>query len=320
MYSQFAVLFGMLGTGYLLRRVNFIDDKMNHGLNKFIVYFAYPCLIAEEIGSLKMTMSLALEFLLMLGASLACFAIYCGWAYIYGKARKFPRDISGVAEFAMISPNNGFMGFSIAAVFFGSEAFFLMIAHSSALNFVFFSYGLYLLHRDRGEKREKITAGHVFAVFGKVLINPNIVALVLGFLISVSGWRFSGVVGETIATYLGYMGRVATPMAMVFIGSTLTKCHIKDILKKRVVWESSLNKLILLPALTILMVYWLPIPPLVKAMLVLGTSFPQAATVCMLAEQENNNKELATMIMFETTVLSVITLPIAIEVINRLFL
>ena len=39
-----------------------------------------------------------------------------------------------------------------------------------------------------------------------------------------------------------------------------------------------------------------------------------------VAEQENNNKELATMIMFETTVLSVITLPIAIEVINRLFL
>ena len=320
MYGQFAVLFGMLATGYLLRRFNFIDDKMNHGLNKFIVYFAYPCLIAEEIGSLKMTASLALEFLLMFGASLVCFAIYCGWAFLYGKARKFPRDISGVAEFAMVSPNNGFMGFAIASVFFGPEAFFLMIAHSSALNFVFFSYGLYLLRRDRGGPHKKMTVGHFFAVCGKVFANPNIVALVLGFLISVSGWRFSGVVGETIATYLDYMGRVATPMAMVFIGSTLTKCHVKDILRQRVVWESSLNKLIILPALTVLMVYWLPIAPMVKAMLVLGTSFPQAATVCMLAEQENNNKELATMIMFESTVLSVITLPIAMEVINWLIL
>ena len=147
MIGQFAVLFGMLGTGYLLRRFNFIDDKMNHGLNKFIVYFAYPCLIAEEIGSLKMTASLALEFLLMFGASLAFFAIYCAWAYVYGRVSRFPRDISGVAEFAMVSPNNGFMGFSVAAVFFGPEAFFLMIAHSSALNFVFFSYGLHLLRR-----------------------------------------------------------------------------------------------------------------------------------------------------------------------------
>ena len=155
MYGQFAVLFGMLFTGYFLRRANFIDDKMNHGLNKFIVYFAYPCLITQEIGSLKMTTSLALEFILMFGASLACFAIYCAWAFVYGKARRFPRDVSGVAEFAMVSPNNGFMGFSIASVFFGSEAFFLMIAHSSALNFLFFSYGLYLLHRDRGTERKK---------------------------------------------------------------------------------------------------------------------------------------------------------------------
>lgn len=320
MYGQFAVLFGMLFTGYFLRRANFIDDKMNHGLNKFIVYFAYPCLITQEIGSLKMTTSLALEFILMFGASLACFAIYCAWAFVYGKARRFPRDVSGVAEFAMVSPNNGFMGFSIASVFFGSEAFFLMIAHSSALNFLFFSYGLYLLHRDRGTERKKATFGSIAKVFGKVMINPNIVALVLGFIISVCGWRFSGAVGETIATYLEYMGRVATPMAMVFIGSTLTKCHIKDILRQRIVWESSLNKLILLPALTVLLVYFLPIAPMVKAMLVLGTSFPQAATVCMLAEQENNNKELATMIMFETTILSVVTLPVAMEVINWLIL
>ena len=40
----------------------------------------------------------------------------------------------------------------------------------------------------------------------------------------------------------------------------------------------------------------------------------------MLAEQENNNKELATMIMFESTVLSVVTLPVAMEVINWLIL
>ena len=34
MYGQYFVLFAILFTGWFLRKINFIDDKMNHSINK----------------------------------------------------------------------------------------------------------------------------------------------------------------------------------------------------------------------------------------------------------------------------------------------
>lgn len=53
MYGRYIVLFAILFTGWFLRKINFIDDKMNHSINKLIVYFAYPCLIVHNIGSME---------------------------------------------------------------------------------------------------------------------------------------------------------------------------------------------------------------------------------------------------------------------------
>ena len=50
MYAKYFVLFAILFTGYFLRKIGFLDDAMNHGLNKFIVYFAYPCMIIHKPG------------------------------------------------------------------------------------------------------------------------------------------------------------------------------------------------------------------------------------------------------------------------------
>ena len=57
MYARYFVLFAMLFTGWFLRKINFIDDKMNHSINKLVVYFAYPCMIVHNIGTLEMTRS-----------------------------------------------------------------------------------------------------------------------------------------------------------------------------------------------------------------------------------------------------------------------
>ena len=64
MYGQYFVLFAILFTGWFLRKINFIDDKMNHSINKLIVYFAYPCLIVHNIGSLETTGKVLTAFII----------------------------------------------------------------------------------------------------------------------------------------------------------------------------------------------------------------------------------------------------------------
>ena len=62
MYGRYFVLFAILFTGWFLRKINFIDDKMDHSINKLVVYFAYPCLIVHNIGELDLTADVLTDF------------------------------------------------------------------------------------------------------------------------------------------------------------------------------------------------------------------------------------------------------------------
>lgn len=315
MIGRYLVLFAILFTGYFLRKINFLDDEMNGGLNKFIVYFAYPCMIVHNIGTLEMTGQLVINFIIMLVLSLAMFYLYGGFMFLYAKWRRFPKDISHVAEFASASPNNGFMGFPITLLFFGEKGMFLMLAHNSAMNFFFFTYGIKVLQRNKDVNRIRTPRNALRSVF-KVITNPNTIALVLGLLLSISGVGLP----EAVDEYLVYIGSVSTPMAMIFIGSTLARFSFKEIIKERVTIEGSINKLIILPLLTVAIVYFLPIDNFIKAMLVLGCSFPGAAVVSMLTEQEGEDHTVSSKILFLSTILSIATIPMTVLLINSIIL
>lgn len=315
MIGRYLVLFAILFTGYFLRKINFLDDEMNHGLNKFIVYFAYPCMIVHNIGTLEMTGQLAVNFVVMLVLSLIFFYIYGGYMYLYGKARKFPKEISNVAEFASASPNNGFMGFPVTLLFFGEKGMFLMLAHNAAMNFFFFTYGLKTLRRNKDATRKR-TPHAAFKSVLKVATNPNTIALALGLILSLSGIGLL----EPVDEYLVYIGSVSTPMAMIYIGSVLARFNFLEIIRDRVTIEGSINKLIILPLLTVALVYFLPIDDFIKAMLVMGCAFPGAAVVSMLTQQEGEDATVSSKILFLSTVVSIVTIPLAVELINYIWM
>jgi len=311
MYQQFFVLFAVIFTGYALRRFGVIDDAMNNGLNRFIVYFAYPCLIVLSIGRLKLSNGLLTDFILMLTLSLGFFALYSLVSYVYAKFRKFPRNNANVVELAMSSPNNGFMGLPIALLFFGEKGLLLMIAHNAAMNIYFFTYGLILLRRNNLSGK-KIELKVLIKEAVKLILNPNILSLILGLIICLNNIEMPVVITQ----YLGMIGNIATPMAMIFIGSTLTNCNFKNLFSNNIVIEASINKLILMPLITCLILVFTPINNLIIAIAILGAAFPSAATVSILAEQEGQDKDVASQILFLSTMFSMITLPVILNMIQ----
>ena len=315
MYGKYFVLFAILFTGWFLRKINFIDDQMNHSINKLIVYFAYPCLIVHNIGTLEMGPVVLEQFGITFGISLVCFYLYGLASWLYAKARKFPKEISNVAEFSMSMPNDGFMGFPVALIFFGETGLLLMLAHNAAMNFFTFTYGLRLMRRNNSGQR-KMTPNLLLRAVLRFLLNPNIVALFLGFLF---GFLLGGV-PEAVDEYLLYIGGISTPMAMIFIGSSLTNYNLLEAVKNMMIIETVLMKLLWLPLLTIGIVYFLPIAGIIKCSIVLGIAFPTAATVSMLAEQEGQSVGTASRALFVSTAASMASVPLTIKLLTYLFM
>ncbi len=313
MYQQFFVLFAIIFTGYFFKKIGFINEKMTHGLNKFIVYFAYPCLLVISIGTIEMERALLKEFAIMVLFSCLFFAVYGLFSKGYGKFRHFPPRVSNVAEFSMSTPNDGFMGFPVALLFFGQHGLLLMMAHNVGFNLYAFTYGIHLLRRNKEDKAPLCLKRVVWDGL-KLLANPNIIAAAIGFLLYFSGFSLDNVIG----VYLEMIGRVATPMAMISIGTMLAGGKFFDMFKNHIVWESAMVKLVILPLLTWFGVMALPLPSIMKVILTLGCAFPTGATVTILTQQEGQNAELASKILFFTTMLSMGTIPLTLVFLQNL--
>ncbi len=313
MAGQFMIFFALLLTGYGCKKAKIIDEGMNRSINSFIINVAYPCLIIERIGSLEMEEGIFGKFLIILLLSGGFLALYGAYSFWYAKLRKFSKKDSGVAEFAMMSSNNGFMGFPIAFTFFGEYGLLYMVACNLSLNIMFFSYGIHLMTRN--ESHETMSAERIFKSVLKLIVNPKIVAAALGLIIC--GYEIQ--VPETMLNYLDLVGSIATPMAMIFIGSTLAGSRLLNIVKNKLILEIAVSKLFILPALTILILIFLPLDPMIKSICVLSCALPTATTVPIFAQQYEKNKDLASEALFFSTIVSLFSIPGIIAIIPLLY-
>lgn len=314
MYGRFLVIFALIFTGYMLAKKKIFEDEATFAINRFIVYFACPCMIVQKISALEMDNRTFKDFMLMLVLSTVLMCAGYLVCYMYSKLRKFPREIANVAELSMNSPNNGFMGFPIALLFFGDIGLLFMLAHNAALNLYLFSLGSIVMRRNKTEGRKM--SARQFAMFAaKVITNPNIVATLAGLIICGLNLHLPEALGE----YFSYVGNITIPMALIYIGTTLTKSKLGDILKNVRVIECSVVKLALIPGLSALAVAFLPVSTIIKATCVLGASFPSAAFVPMLAQQEEQNAQFSCEVLFLSTLLSAVTIPVWVQLINIMF-
>lgn len=311
MYGRFFVLFALMATGYVLARKKVFEESATRAINKFIVYFAYPCLVVEKISGLDMNSETMGDFLLTLVLSTLLLYLGHGAAHLYSKARRFPRENAHVAEFAMASPNDGFMGFPVALLFFGEWGLLFMLAHNAALNLYFFTLGITTMRKGQ-ERKNKITFLKIGKRTANLLMNPNILALIVGLLLCDTGIALP----LPLRDYFTYIGNVATPMAMIYIGTSLADSNLLTILKNKEIVECSLMKLVWLPLLTYGLVAFLPLSQVIKATCVLGACFPTAATVPMLAQQEGQDARLSSEILFLSTILSAVTIPLSVQLIQ----
>ncbi len=322
MYEQFFIIFALVILGFFLGRREIMDEGTNAGINKLIMRFIVPCMFVYKIGSIEMTGETMREFFLTVGVF--TLVLFAGglYAHFYSRIRKFPRENSNVAEFCMVLPNNAFMGFPVASTFFGELGLLMMAATNAAMNIYMFSYGVILMDRntdcDDGGKESAVKEsgkslfiGHALRVL-KHLMNPMMASLVISLVICGLGIKLPSAVNEL----LGQISGLCTPLAMLYVGSTLSRGRLFEVLKSSMVIEAGLNKIITMPLMTWVIVYFLPMSPVAKAMCVLAASMPTAAMTSMLAGDYHQDVKLAGMILLVSTALSAATMLGFIQLIN----
>lgn len=139
------------------------------------------------------------------------------------------------------------------------------------------------------------------------MINPATCAVVLGVLFVLSGVRLPSVIG----TALSKTGAAASPMAMIYLGGIFCYIKIGDYLRKQEIYLTAAVKMFLAPlavyaALT--HISWVAQDIAVTVSIL--CALPTMSSVAMMAENLHSDGDYAAGMIFVTTLLSIVTLPL----------
>ena len=285
-------LFLIILVGVYAAKKRIITKEINKGLTNILIKITLPCLVVSSF-IFDLSDELKDNIIRCFIYSPLVLIISIVISYILLIPIKGEKKI--IIQFANVFSNCGFIGFPIVFSIYGNEG----VIYASIFNLFFtaflWTYGVILFNGKM--KREDIK---------KVLLNPAIVAVFIGLIIMIFGFDIPSVLSST----LDLVGNMTSPLSMIIVGVILGNAKIISYLKDKTIYYSAFLKLIIMPCILILISRLLKDTSLVIKTLIIVTAMPAAAMTSILAESFDKESEYSAVIVFITTLFSVITFPI----------
>ncbi|WP_035571061.1 AEC family transporter [Halonatronum saccharophilum] len=299
-FNQVLVLFSILLLGFILRKIGIIDERGNKNFTNLIIYITLPALII-----ISMDYDFSLERLVMMRTTLIISAgIYIGMIIISYVIIKLlhpsPKSDEDIYQFMIIFANTAYIGFPVIQVIYGGEGIFLGAIYNVILNLVLWTLGIVIMERRKGEGA-KITI--------KAILNPGIVSVVIGFLIFILSIDLPGPIKDAISM----VGGVTSPLALIVVGSTLSQVKIGGTFTNIRLWIVSVIRQVVIPIIALFILRGFNIDPLILGVAVILTAMPVAAMTAIFAQEFRGDSALASEGVFLSTLLSMLTIPLVIQ-------
>lgn len=168
------------------------------------------------------------------------------------------------------------------------------------------SVGIWLVTKDKSGRMDL-----------RRLINPPLISMfaAMAIVLTVGG----SVVPGAVIKPMKILGDAALPVAMIIIGGNLSLSGFAGINWMQV-GGASLIKLIVLPLITLCVLFLIRLNPLVSFVAIIQACMPSSITISIIARNyETENQDFINRGIFVTHLLSMITIPIFLGLYGKLF-
>lgn len=287
---QITVIFIGILAGFVCRKLKVLSEEGTATVSNIVVKIILPFYLFSAILNSGSAVD-SKGVLLTLGLSFGMFLLSGLVALIVVPLLRPPAGDRGVYLFETMCGNVTYIGIPVCAAVLGGNAAFYASLLNIPYNLLCFSLGIWLL------------AGKLPL---KKILNPAFlsgVAAALLYLLRVP-------VPSVILDGCAFIGQATSPCAMLVIGSVLGSVPFKEIFTE---WRSIpyvLLRLVGLGALMALLLSFLDVDPVLKGVLILMASMPAATNSTMLCTIYGGNRALSAKLIFLSTALSIVTIPL----------
>lgn len=288
--AQIGVLFLLMGVGFLLRKLELVDERGAGQMSSLLIYVVTPSVVIHSLQtpySSHLMSALVWSSLLLI----LCYAVLILLSQL--TFRKAPGELRPVLRFAQVYANNGFMGLPLVQAVLGSQAVIFVMPSLMIFQLFQWTHGMAIMGGKVSLRR--------------ILLNPGIISLLIGIGLFVGRITLPAVLGDTVA----FLANMNTPLAMVIIGIQMADANFRAIFTSARLYGVALIKLLVAPAVTLLiMLPCLRIDPDLFCTMVILAAAPTAGMTSILAQQFRQDTATAAQAVSLTTLLSLFTLPV----------
>lgn len=284
--------------GWISRRVGWVTPSMDKGFMKIAIELCYPCLILDRMLGNELLKS-PVYSLKAAGTGAGICLLSIGICLLIARLLKMKKG-EGARTFAIASAvqNYSFFIIPLVAILYGAEndpTMGVLFTHNVGFEFTLWTVGLLVM-------------SEVTRFSPRLLLRGPIIAVLLGLFFAWTGLGDSLVPSPLRAT-LQMLGVCAVPLSLFLVGTTMFDLLGKFKWTFKISLGSIAARCAILPAVILLIAYFLPVDPVLKRVLIFQAAVPSAILPIIIARHFGGQPAVAVQVVIATTAFSLISLP-----------
>lgn len=291
MLNMQLMMFLLVAIGFLIRKIGIVNAEGRKNMIDLCIYLTLPFNVLHSfLREWDWNLFVSCGIILLLSAGYNAISVLFS-AVLYKKADKKRQK---PLKYGTIVSNSGFLGNPVVEGIYGTDGLLYAALFMLPVRIVMWSIGVSVFMKDGKDHLLK-----------KILTHPCIVAIYGGVIIMISGIQFPTFVENTITG----ISNCNTPLSMMLVGMMLAEVHPKGLIDKTMVFYTFM-RLALIPAVVFAITTFLPIDSMLRGITVIMAGMPAPITTALLSAKYGGDEEYATGLIFLSTLLSLITLPV----------
>lgn len=291
MMNMQLMMFLLVAIGFLIRKRGIVNTEGRMNMIDLCLHLTLPFNVLNSfMRKWDWNLFRACGIILLLSVGLNAVSVFFSAILFRKQEEKRQKSL----KYGTIISNSGFLGNPMVEGIYGADGLLYAALFMLPVRIVMWTVGMAVFLK--GEKGK---------LWKNILTHPCIVAIYAGVIVMVSGVQFPTFVEKTITG----ISNCNTPLSMMLVGMMLAEVKPKGLIDKTMVFYASV-RLLIIPAVVFALTAYLPIDSMLRGITVIMAGMPAPITTALLSAKYGGDEQYATGMIFLSTLLSLITLPL----------
>ena len=274
--------------GLITAKARMVDEHARSAMTDLILNVFLPCNILSSFFGTKRSQLPSMGIILAISLGTLIVSYILSKHVLY---RRIEEEQKKVFLYATLISNASFIGNPIIESIYGLEALTYAAVYLVPLRAALWTVGLAIFAGGKGNIK-------------KVIFHPCLIATYLGIMVMITEFDPPALV----ARFVFSIGNCTTPLSMMVVGCILGLVEVKKLFAKVTVYYAFI-RLVLIPLLLLGILMIFRPDPVISGVSVILSGTPAGVTTSILAEKYKGDSELASKIVFVSTLLSMASIP-----------